>query len=253
MVLLGFDTATPATTVAVATEDRVLEKRHDPSPGERPGHATRLLALVAETMCAAAIGWEDVDRIAVGVGPGSFTGLRIGVATARALARSRGIEVVGVSTLHALAMGADALGEAVTSGRGLAPAGADARTGETAAGAAPPRPVLAVLDARRGEGFAAAWAGETLLLAPAALGPASLAERARALSPTPLAVGDGAIRFRVDLEAAGAEVPADGDRRHRVSARHHCSLAVAAAAGPREGVLPNYLRLPDAEIARRAS
>ncbi|MGI8594266.1 MAG: tRNA (adenosine(37)-N6)-threonylcarbamoyltransferase complex dimerization subunit type 1 TsaB [Solirubrobacteraceae bacterium] len=243
MIVLGFDTATSATTVAVASRDRAAEARHDPAAGERPGHATRLLALVAEAMQRAEVDWQEVDRIAVGVGPGSFTGLRIGVATARALGHSRNIEVVGVSTLRALAIG---------SGAGV-PGGAEATSVAAPPGAAPRRAILAVLDARRGEAFAAAWVEDVALFAPAALAPASLGDRARALSPAPLAVGDGAIRFRMALEAAGAEVPADGDRRHRVSARHHCSLAVVAATGSSEGVLPDYLRLPDAEIARRAT
>ena len=218
MRLLAFDTATPATVVAF--EGREL--RHDPAPGERPGHAAQLLPLAARLLEEAGLTFADLDRVAVGIGPGTFTGLRIGVATARALAQGAGAELVGISTLRTLAQNA------------------------------PDRRVLAVLDARRGEAFAAAWVGDAALLAPAALDPASLAERARALSPSPLAVGDGAVRFRMDLEAAGAEVPADSDQRHRVSARHHCSLAVLAAAGSREGVLPDYLRLPDAEIARRA-
>ena len=105
----------------------MFEVRDDPEPGARPMHAARLLAAAEEALGAAGVGWEDVDRLAIGVGPGSFTGLRIGIATARALAQGRGLPLVGVSSLEALARGA----------------------------AAPL--VLAVLDARRGEAFAAAW------------------------------------------------------------------------------------------------
>jgi tRNA threonylcarbamoyladenosine biosynthesis protein TsaB len=111
---------------------------------------------------AAGAGWEEVDRIAVGVGPGTFTGLRIGVATAHALARAREIELVGVSTLHSLA-------------RGAAGAGA----GEDPA----PDVVVAVIDARRGEVFAAGWvaaeagrAGAEPLIGPRALAPETLAQ-----------------------------------------------------------------------------
>ena len=91
MRILAFDTATRATAVALAgTGERVLEARDDPPPGERPRHASRLLPLTAELLERAGIGFEDIDRLAVGVGPGTFTGLRIGVATARALGRVTG-------------------------------------------------------------------------------------------------------------------------------------------------------------------
>src|SRR5829696_7945223 len=145
-VILGFDTATPATAVALARGDDVVEARHDPAPGERPGHQTMLLALVDRVMHEAGASWDDVERLAVGVGPGTFTGLRIGVATARGLAQARGLGLVGVSTLEALARGVDTT-----------------------------RPVLAVVDARRGEAFAAAWHERERLLAPAALTPDALA------------------------------------------------------------------------------
>ena len=110
MIVLGLDTATPATVVAVlddARPDAVLEDRHEPRDGERPGHAAQLLGIAAKQLAAAGLGFADVDRIAVGLGPGTFTGLRIGVATARALAQSSGAELVGVSTLRALALAAE--------------------------------------------------------------------------------------------------------------------------------------------------
>jgi tRNA threonylcarbamoyladenosine biosynthesis protein TsaB len=234
--VLGFDTATPATAVAVLRADgELLEARHDPRPGERPGHATRLLPLVEEALAAAGLVPAGVDRVAVGVGPGSFTGLRIGVATARALAQATGAQLVGVSTLRALAAGA---------------AGAD--PGPAAAAAArPSSPVLAVLDARRGEAFAAAYAAAELLLPPAALAPDALARALDSLPGPPLAVGDGAIRFRASLEPAGATVPPDGDPLHRISARHTCRLGAEAEPGPPAAVRPEYLRLPDAEARVR--
>ena len=81
MVILGLDTATRATTVAVLDLDAgtVAERRDDPPQGARPRHTTRLLALTVEAMRDAGCGWENLTRIAVGVGPGTFTGLRIGV------------------------------------------------------------------------------------------------------------------------------------------------------------------------------
>src|SRR5207249_9501717 len=61
-----------------------------PILGERPRHTTRLMPLVADVLGRAGGGWSSLDRIAVGIGPGTFTGLRIGVATARALAQEIG-------------------------------------------------------------------------------------------------------------------------------------------------------------------
>ncbi|MDP2710661.1 MAG: tRNA (adenosine(37)-N6)-threonylcarbamoyltransferase complex dimerization subunit type 1 TsaB, partial [Solirubrobacteraceae bacterium] len=112
MIVLGFDTATPATVVALLDDARaggpdVAERRHEPAPGARPGHAGQLLGLAAELLDAAGLTFADVERIAVGLGPGTFTGLRIGVATARALAQGTGAELVGVSTLQALAVRAE--------------------------------------------------------------------------------------------------------------------------------------------------
>ena len=101
MIVLGLDTATAATAVALRLADgTVLERRDDPSPGAHPGHATRLLAMAAEVLDDAGVSWGQIERIAVGLGPGTFTGLRVGVATARGLAHSRGIELVGVSSLR---------------------------------------------------------------------------------------------------------------------------------------------------------
>jgi len=218
VIVLGWDTATPSTAVAVLHGDRAVERRHDPPAGSRGAHASRLLALVAEALAAAGVGWEAIDRIAVGVGPGGFTGLRIGIATARALAQARAIPLVPVSSLRALA----------------------------APHLTPERPVLAALDARRAELFAAAWLGDALLLGPVALPPAALAARLADLPAAPLAVGDGAVRFRTQLEGAGAAVPADDSPAHRLAAEHVCRLGARGGVADRDAVLPDYLREPDA-------
>jgi tRNA threonylcarbamoyladenosine biosynthesis protein TsaB len=213
-LILAFDTATPATAVAVWMPDGPqVERRDDPAPGERPRHAERLLALAQAALEEAGAGWDDVERLAVGVGPGGFTGLRLGIATARALAQGRGLPVLGVSSLQALAEPVEA------------------------------PTVAAVLDARRGEVFAAAWDGGVPLLEPAALAPEALAAR---LPSGTVAVGDGAIRFREQLERAGVAVPADGSPAHRLSALAIARLAEGREPADRDALLPDYCREPDA-------
>ena len=225
-VVLGFDTATPDTVVALAAGDaEPRELRHTPGPRERPGHASRLLPLAGTLLDGAGLTFADVDRIGVGVGPGTFTGLRIGVATARALAQGGGADTVAVSTLRALA----------------AAAGHDG-------------PVLAVLDARRGEAFAAAYHGDDELFGPVAVRPEALPDLIRSRPEPPetwLAVGDGALAFRDQLEPAAVEVPADGNPCHRVSAVAICRLASRSVPVPRDALVPEYVRLPDAEETRR--
>jgi len=218
---LGFDCATPATAVAFlpAVSDEPLRARHEPAPGERPGHASRLLGLCAELLGHAGLSFADLGRIAVGTGPGTFTGLRIAVATARALAHASGAPLAGVSSLAALA-------EPVRE-----------------------HAVLAVLDARRGEAFVAGYLNGVPTVPATALSPDALA-RLAGREPW-RAVGEGALRFRADLEAAGAHVPPDDDPHHRIDAAAVCRLGRAVAAGPPEAVVPDYLRLPDAELTRR--
>ncbi len=187
-----------------------------------PLHTTALLEEV-ERAAAAAGGWEAVERLAVGIGPGSFTGLRVGIATARALGLSRGLPVSGVGTL-------DALGRAL---------------GEVAG----PRSRLAILDARRGEVVAAldSAAGERLW-GPILCSPEELAERATGLPEPALAGGSGAVRFRQQLASRSVEIPDDADPVNRIAARHICALAVAGPGEDESGsVAPIYLRPPDAE------
>jgi tRNA threonylcarbamoyladenosine biosynthesis protein TsaB len=220
-VILGLDTATPATVVAVLpAAGEPVELRHQPGPGERPGHAAQLLPLARRALEAVGATFADLRRIGVGVGPGTFTGLRIGVATARALAQATGAEVAGISTLEALAV----------------EAGDD-------------RAVLAVLDARRGEAYAAAYRDGERLLAPVAVAPEGLAALADPRHAPWLAVGDGAVRFRDRLEPA-AEVPADASALHAVSALAVCRLAREARPVDRDALLPEYVRVPDA-VPRR--
>jgi tRNA threonylcarbamoyladenosine biosynthesis protein TsaB len=233
-VVLGFDTSTPVTTAAVLLPDGTAMEAHDDPPAESRGqHAGRLLGLVERVLGDAGLDWGDVSRLAVGVGPGGFTGLRIGIATARALAQAGRLGVVGVSSLEALAAGALAAASAL-----------DAASSGAAAG----RPVAAVIDARRGEVFAAVFAPDgSPLLPPAALSPTAFAERLAGLPARPLAVGDGAVRFAEELASVGAAVPPAGAPVHRLSAVQICRLGAGREPAARDALLPTYLREPDAK------
>ncbi len=98
MLILAFDTATDVATSALVSDGEVL--------GERTSRAVTLLQDVDALLRQAGAHTRDVDALAVGIGPGSFTGVRVGLATARGLALALGVSVAGVSTLEALAAGA---------------------------------------------------------------------------------------------------------------------------------------------------
>ncbi len=217
MNVLGLDTATPTTTVALlATDGRLQEQHDDIAAGERPRHSQELLALAAALLERAALPWDALDLVAVGIGPGGYTGLRIGISSARGLARATGARLVGVGTLRALA--------------------------QPVAG----RAVAAVLDARRGETFVAVHRDGEELLRPTVCRPQELAGLLLALARPVLALGDGAVRYRQLLESASIEIPPDDSPHHRVSAAAICRIAASGGGGD---ATPDYLRLADAEIA----
>ncbi len=234
MNVLGFDTATAASAACVLRADGVVFEVEPTAArlGERPAHAAELMPAVMRCMDAAGLGWDELDAIAVGVGPGMFTGLRIGIATAHGLAGATGLELRPVSSLAALAHGG-AAGAVDAQSNGQMPS----------AGAS----TLAVVDARRDEVFAALYEGEDELWEPFVAAPEAVAERLRERGTSALAVGDGAIRFRDVLEAAGATVPDAGSSSHVVRGLSICRLAATVAPVPVEAVLPDYLRLPDAK------
>jgi len=231
MRVLAFDTATALTAVALRDiPGRVVDlaRVDDPPAGARPGHASHLLSLIEELLAEGG-GWSEVDRIAVGVGPGTFTGLRIGIATAQALATSANKPLVGVSTLGSLAL-------AASDGQ---------------------RAIIAAIDARRGEVFVAGWAADQdplnarPAISPRVITPDQLSSLVRASGSQTIAVGDGALKFAEQLQSAGAIVPAADSPLHRVSAREHCRLAALIDRSSHDHtVQPEYLRVPDAELAK---
>ena len=223
MIALALDTATSATVAGLrAADGTVTEARDDVAPGQRPRHTQRLLPLAAGLLEAAGLGWRDLESIVVGIGPGTFTGLRIGIATARGLAQSTGAPLVGLCTLRVLA-----------------------------AGVAGGGPVLALIDAGRGEVFAGGYEDGRQLVAPTAVAPAALAGLVAGRSW--LALGSGALRFRGQFHDAEVTVPPDESPSHRVSAAAMLALAEDDDVDAHGTVTPLYLRLPDAELALRSA
>ena len=214
---------------AVVRDDGERFSTDPPGPDRLLGparHSSELLPALAALLERAGLRWSDVESIAVGVGPGTFTGLRIGLATARGLAQALDIGLRPVSSLAALAAG---LAEGADGGR----------------------PLLPLIDARRNQVFAALYgAGEALepVWGPLALGPDELADRVRSLPGTPLAAGDWALESAEALEAAGADVADPDSPVHAISGLAVCRLARKVSPVPPERVEPTYVRLPDAEI-----
>ena len=103
-LVLAFDTSAAHCAAALLSGDQVLAQRHEPM---EKGQAERLMPMLAEMLAEAGVGFGDLARIGVGTGPGNFTGVRISVAAARGLALGLGIPAVGISALHAQALGMD--------------------------------------------------------------------------------------------------------------------------------------------------
>jgi tRNA threonylcarbamoyladenosine biosynthesis protein TsaB len=223
LIILSLDTTTRAGSAAVLRGNDVLAEltgNPDLTHGERlPDDLMRVLR-------EASVRIEDVELFAVAAGPGSFTGLRVGIATAQGLAMARARRVVPVSALEALARAA----------------------------VNPASPIAAWMDAQRGEVFSEVYTpdGSTVIDAAESSPPAALFERwgETFAGQRPLFTGDGAVRYR-DVIAArfGAHV--------RVLAPPPLAAFIGqiAASNPDRAVLPHavvpiYIRRPDAELAR---
>ncbi len=210
MLVLALDTALDAAQVAVLDVGRGATLAVETVP-MRTGQAEVLVPMIGTTLAAAGLGLGDIDRIAVSIGPGTFTGVRIALSAARALALARGLPVVGVSTLDVLA---DAAG-------GVAP-------------------LLALIDARRAEVYARAYGpGGAPIGAPELVALDVLAARHAAAPPA--LIGSGAPLLATLLP--GARVVAAPDvidvvRLARLGARRDPAEAPAR---------PLYLRAPDAK------
>jgi tRNA threonylcarbamoyladenosine biosynthesis protein TsaB len=221
MRLLAIDTATDVCAVGVAAPGMP-----DVVRAEVVGraHAERLMVMVAEAVAAAGIAAADLDRIAVVVGPGSFTGLRIGVSTVKGLGWALGLPIAAVPTLDAMA----------------------------AAVPAPALPVCPVIAARRGEVYASLYRRDGDGLRREwdylALAPEALAER---LTEPTLLVGDGAagvVSPHARRLPPPQRVPSPACVAVLGRARLRLGETVDAAA-----LVPFYLRASQAELRRRAA
>lgn len=218
MLTVAFDTSTAATVAGLEGREGTLEVRLESPPGSHPAHCAQLLPALAELLEEAGARWQDVGRIGVGSGPGTFTGIRIAAATAEGLRRMVDAPVVAVDSLEALAL----------------------PLLRSAAG----RPACALLDARRGEVFAAGWDPDgSRRFGPVAAAPQVLAQL----------LGDGGwlvagrppAPFAEVLREHGIERLPDEDPRNLIGGAALCELA--REGEPLDGpALPNYVREPDA-------
>lgn len=165
--LLAFDTSGPWCAAALLLPDRVIQRLE---PMEK-GQAERLVPLLEEVLAEAGLGWSNLKALAVGTGPGNFTGVRISVAAARGLALGLGIPAIGVTRLEALAHGL-------------------------------PRPVMVIEDARRGQVY-------VQLFTSTGAGAAHLADRVVPACPaTGSAAGENALPSVMPLAEAIARIAA---------------------------------------------
>lgn len=212
-LVLALDTGSERCAAALLDRaDGAILARADPVIGR--GHAERLMPLVETVLAEAQARWSDIARIGVGVGPGSFTGIRVALAAAHGLRLSLGCPLVGISSLEALAE--------------------PHRDGGS--------PVLAVQDAKRGEVYAALFAQDgTCLASPAALAPAALADFVREWGGCLLLVGSGAGIAFGELGADRARIASED------GAPDIAALARLASEGRPDGeVRALYLRGADA-------
>jgi tRNA threonylcarbamoyladenosine biosynthesis protein TsaB len=229
-VILALETATTACSAALCAADGSVVAERVALDG--PAHSQRLLPFVREVVEDAGAGWDDVDTVAVGLGPGAFTGLRIGIATARALAQADGrAGLAGVPTLTALALALADAPEAA--GRRLVP----------------------LIDGRRREVFAAVFEHDAAAIRQiedvAVVRADDLAEWLVARGEV-VTGGDGAVLYAdllpgSALSAAGVVAPTAAMVGRAVA----CG-APGLVRGP-DTVLPLYGRAPDAQPRAAAS
>ncbi len=224
MLVLGIESATAQVGVAIGGHEGVLASAHSSRDRRHAENLTPQIAFVCEQ---ARVEISEISVVAVDVGPGLFTGLRVGIASAMAVAHALGVPMIGVSSLD---LGAFAVRHS-------------------------PKQIAACYDARRGEVFAARYrsvpGGVQRISEPAVWQPDDFAAELLAGGEDVLMVGDGGIRYREVFEPV-ASVDFAGPGTAHPSARSLVELAHPRAlreefVSPSE-IQPLYLRKPDAEI-----
>jgi tRNA threonylcarbamoyladenosine biosynthesis protein TsaB len=226
-VILAIDTATAATGIAITRGTRNFGKVvASLGLSSNVTHSRRLLSSIDWLMQQVEIGWEDIHGIGVSLGPGSFTGLRIVMATAKGLVTATGLQLLGVSTLDVLA--SSCLTE---------------------------RLVCSVIDARKKEVYAAFYKTDSngcviRMSDIAAFSPAALA----ALIKDPvLMVGDGAVAYKELFEQElGGNFSIASSEQHEPSAAALGLMCgeqfLAGNVLPVDSAVPLYVRSSDAEL-----
>jgi tRNA threonylcarbamoyl adenosine modification protein YeaZ len=219
VLLLAFDTATPAVTVALHDGTHVLAET---TTADARRHGELLASSIDAVLTEAGADRLDITAVAAGTGPGPYTGLRVGLVTARVLGSALGVPVYGVCTLDVIAA------DAVAAARG--------------------REFIVTTDARRREVYWARYdASGRRLDGPAVGFPADVAETAAASQGSPaaqgvLAAGAGPLLYPGILgEPIEPSYPAAGTLA-RLAAQH------VTAGAPATGAEPIYLRRPDARV-----
>lgn len=219
--VLALDSATAACSVAVWSGGRIVARRFAPMA---TGHAQALVPLIEAAMAESGMGFPSLDHIAVTVGPGAFTGLRVGIAAAQGIALAAGKPIGGVTTLETVAHAAD---------------------GRARAGAV----LLVAIESKRREIFVQSFAADLSPLdAPAAVLPEDLCAH---VPPGALAVaGDAAPRAAEALRAGGRQASVIDGAVHP-DAAYVAAVAAArlAAGGALLSARPLYLRPPDVTVA----
>ena len=217
MKLLAIDTALPAVSACVLTEGDTTPEAEETLAMER-GHAEALLPLIERVMAKVEGGFSALGRVAVTVGPGSFTGLRVGIAAARAIALAWELPAVGVSTLAALA----------------APLILEDK----------PDTIVVAIDARHGHVYFAAFHGDGRLLSAPRFADVTSAVAALGAGPLRLA-GSGAPMLAIAAWSQGLTAEIIGDRiAPDIAFVARLGLLADPAHAPAR---PLYLKAPDAK------
>jgi tRNA threonylcarbamoyladenosine biosynthesis protein TsaB len=225
LVILGIETSGVDTGLALL-RDGTTVFRHVEPPG--PTHSEVALPLLDRLLRESGIAAPDIDSIGVTIGPGMFTSLRVGLAAAKGLALARGTPIKGIGTLPALSASIGTHG-----------------------------PSLAVVDARKGEVYAAAYRDGRELLAPCVITPAALPPTLQSVISNPTCpdlqvAGSGTLLCLDLLRAAGMTATDTGIRcpDPAVVARLAAIEIKAGRADDIESLEPLYLRRTDAELNR---